>query len=260
VSRRENLKLGAVFEQALDPSIKRQLYMIGARVYDLVAGSVTDARRGADIAAALEPLAAAHTMAINIFESECEGYFHNVPGGLELKQSLACKSGCAFCCHVKVELTAFEAVAIWSELRGPAFAGQRAKAAEQAPRLGKLTTEGRRVAAEACPLLVDNVCSVYATRPYVCRGMFATSASDCESVLKTPSGAPLPAIRSPAVPRALSSAFAAGVNAALADQGLQSDLLELTAAFATLATLARREAAVTDWLAGQKVFEPTLPL
>jgi Fe-S-cluster containining protein len=257
LSRRDQLKLSSIYEQSLDAGLKDQLRLIGGRIYDLVTLGIADARKAEAPEATLRVFAEAHKSAVTVFESECEGYFHNVKGGLELKQSLACATGCAFCCHLKVEITAFEAVALWTELVSDTHTLQRQTAAANAPRLSRMTTEARRAARDPCALLVDNKCSVYETRPYVCRGMFSTSAQDCESVLMAPAGAKLPAIRSPAVPRALASAFASGVNAALADQGLQHDLIELTSAFATLAN---RKTAVADWLAGQRVFEPTLPL
>jgi hypothetical protein len=257
LSRRDNLKLALIYEQSLDAGLKDQLRLIGARIYDLVTLGIADARKAAGPGPVLQAFADAHKGAVTVFESECEGYFHNVRGGLELKRSLACGTGCSFCCHLKVELTAFEAVAIWAELVTDGYAGQRQTSVDNAPRLARMTTEARRAARDPCAMLVDNRCSVYETRPYVCRGMFSTSAQDCERVLMAPAGSVLPTIRSPAVPRALASAFAAGANAALADQGLQSDLIELTSAFATLTN---RDTAVADWLAGQKVFEPTLPL
>jgi Fe-S-cluster containining protein len=257
LSRRDNLKLANIYEQSLDAGLKGQLRLIGARIYDLVTLGIAAARKAGEPAAVLQSFADAHQDAITVFEAECEGYFHNVQGGLELKASLACATGCAFCCHLKVEITAFEAVALWAELVADGKAAQRQTAVTNAPRLGRMTTEARRAARDPCALLVDNKCSVYETRPYVCRGMFSTSAQDCERVLMAPAGAALPSIRSPAVPRALSSVFAAGANAALADQGLQCDLIELTSAFATLTN---RQSAVADWLAGKRVFEPTLPL
>jgi Fe-S-cluster containining protein len=257
LSRRDNLKLANVYEQSLDAGLKDQLRLIGARIYDLVTLGIADARKAGEPDAVLQSVADAHKGAVTVFESECEGYFHNVQGGLELKRSLDCGTGCAFCCHLKVEITAFEAVALWAELGTDTHAAQRQTAVANAPRLSRMTTEARRVARDPCALLVDNKCSVYETRPYVCRGMFSTSAQDCERVLMAPAGAALPTIRSPAVPRALASVFAAGANAALADQGLQYDLIELNSAFATLAN---SKTAVADWLAGRRVFEPTLPL
>ena len=48
----------------------------------------------------------------------------------------------------------------------------------------------------------------------------------------------------------------AGINAALAEKGVQHDFLELNAA---LATLVKWPAAFDEWLAGQRVFAPAAP-
>jgi len=250
------IRLTDQFEQMLSPVLKDQLRAIGGRVCDVVAPAVDQARRESDTARQREAFVDAHAVAAAIFESECAGYFHNVPGGLDLFKSLACKAGCAFCCELKVEITAFEAAAMWAGLQGEEWVRQRAAAAAIGPRTASLDTEGRRRARIPCALLLDGQCSVYAFRPYGCRGFFATDAADCERVLNTPAGVPLPPVRSPAVPRALASVFGAGVNAALADKGLQHDFLELNSA---LATLISRPDAFATWLGGARVFTPAAP-
>lgn len=245
------IRLNNVFEQMLSPAIKDQLRAIGGRVYDVVAPAVDQARRETDEARRREAFVDAHALAAAIFESECTGYFHNVPGGMDLFQSLACKPGCAFCCELKVEITAFEAAAIWAGLHGDEWAGQREAVAAVGPRTAPLDSEARRRARIPCALLADGQCAAYQFRPYGCRGFFATNAADCERVLKTAPGMTLPPVQSPAVPRALASAFAGGANAALADKGLQHDFLELNSAVATLVS---RPKAFGEWLAGGRVF------
>ena len=247
------IRLTEILEKMLEPGIKDQLRVIGGRVYDVVAPAVDQARRETDVAKQREAVADAHALAASIFEAECGGYFHNVPGGLDLFKSLACKPGCAFCCELKVEITAFEAAAIWADMQGDEWAERRKAVTTAGPRTAPLDTEARRRARIPCALLADGQCAVYASRPYACRGFFATNAADCERVLKTPPGRPLPAVRSPAVPRALSTAFGAGVNLALADKGVQHDFLELNSA---LATLLGRDTAFAEWLGGGRVFAP----
>jgi len=247
------IRLTEVFEQMLSPVLKDQLRAIGGRVYEIVAPAVDQARRETDETRQRDAFVDAHGLAATIFEAECNGYFHNVPGGLDLLKSLACKAGCAFCCELKVEITAFEAAAMWAGLQGDEWGQQRGALTAVGARTAPLDTEGRRRARIPCALLVDGQCSVYAFRPYGCRGFFATSAADCESVLKAPIGRPLPPVQSPAVPRALATVFGAGVNAALADKGLQHDFLELNSA---LATLIGRPDAFAAWLGGGRVFTP----
>jgi hypothetical protein len=255
VSRRTDLRLPDIFEQLLDPALKEQLRAIGGRVYDLVAPAIDEARAGHDDLARLRPLSDAHAMAVAVFESECLGYFHNVPGGLDLLNSLACKAGCTFCCELKVEVTGLEAAVLWGMVSRDR-ADRRQPILDTAPRTAGQDTEARRVARIPCALLANGQCSAYTVRPYACRGMFATDAQDCERVLTTPAGLPLPPVRSPAVPRALSAAFASGVNAAQADSGLQHEFFELHSA---LATLLDRPDALQAWLSGERVFTPAVP-
>jgi len=251
VSARDTLNLPARFDKALSPIIKDQLRAIGQRVYDLVAAALHDARAAGSDDARREHLMAAHTMALSIFESECLGYFHNVPGGLDLLNSLACKAGCTFCCELRVEVTALEAVAIWGASTKPDMAPVRSRVIAAAQRTQSMNDEARRQARIRCGFLQDGVCAAYASRPYACRGMFATDARDCEAVMTTPAGLPLPPVRSPAVPRALSGIFFAGVNAALKDAGLQHDGLELNSA---VAALLERPETFGRWFAGDKAF------
>ncbi len=248
----DHLPLPQIFENLLNPALKEQLRAIGGRVRDLVLLAVTEARAALPGLARLAPLVEAHASAIAIFESECLGYFHNVPGGLELQRALACKPGCTFCCELKIEITILEAVAIWRDLSDDSHAGQRAAVAEVAPRIATLNTEARRMARITCPLLAEGMCTVHDRRPYACRGLFSMDAAGCERALTAPAGVKVPPIRSPAVPRALSAAFGAGVNAALARAGLQHDILELSSA---LATLIARPTAADDWLSGKNVFD-----
>jgi Fe-S-cluster containining protein len=252
LERRRDIKLPLNVEALLDPGLKDQLRAIAARVSDLVAAGLRDARAAAAGADPLEPLLTAHAAALRIFESELEGYFHNVPGGPALKRSLACTAGCAFCCHLQVQVTALEAIAIAATLRPASHTAQRSAIAATVPRVRGLSVDARRAARIPCALLIEGMCSVYQTRPVACRALYSTDAKACEQVLMTPLGAPLPPIRSPAVPRALADTFAAGVNAALAEHGLQTGLFELTAA---LDALLRDPGAARRWLAG----EPVLP-
>lgn len=236
--------------EALDNEpVKAQLRAIGERVRDIVAAGANMARSEGSI----NSLLAAHAVAVKIFETESAGYFRHVSGGEALKASLACWPGCSFCCHLYVEVTPLEAVALWNALRDDRHAAPRRRIAETAPRVTGLAPEPRRAARLPCPLLANGQCALYETRPFACRGLYSTSAQACEAVLSTPIGVPLPQIRSPAVPRALAAVLGIGINAALGDAGLQNQTLELVAA---LDTLERDPGAASRWLAGERVFAP----
>lgn len=242
-----SIRLPLSVEALTDSTLREQLRAIARRLRDLVAAGLAEARDTSIGPDRLAPLLAAHAAALQIFENESAGYFHNVPGGPDLLRSFACKPGCTFCCHLHVDVTALEAVAIAAGLN----AARRDAVAATAPRVQTLSVDARRTARIPCALLADGVCTSYETRPVACRALYSTDAKACEEVLLAPAGAKLPPIRSPAVPRALAETFAAGVNAALAQAGLQSGLFELMAA---LDTLVRDPTAAGRWLAGERVF------
>jgi len=81
-----------------------------------------------------------------------------------LKQPYAaCKAGCSACCHIQVEISDREAQRIGAAVGrkpAPLPSGRLTTPTEQ---LGRVETP--------CPFLVENNCSIYADRPYVCREM-----------------------------------------------------------------------------------------
>jgi hypothetical protein len=241
------ITLPAIIEAISDEPVKVQLRAIGERIRDIITTGVGMARNDG----ALTLLLAAHGVAVRIFEAESAAYFKYVTGGEELLRSFACKPGCIFCCHLYVEVTSLEVVAVWNKLREGGYEAQRERVTANASRVMGLRPDKRREAKVPCAMLVDGACSIYETRPFACRGLYSTSAQACEEALNTPAGAPLPPIRSPALPRVLSAVLGVGINAALGDSGIQNETLELTTA---LDTLERNPDLPIRWLAGERVF------
>lgn len=244
---RPPLILPSIIEAISDEPVKVQLRAIGERIRDIIATGISMARAEGTFTSLL----AAHAVAARIFEAESAAYFKYVTGGEELLRSLACKPGCTFCCHLYVEVTPLEAVAAWSALRDESHRNQRQSVATNAPRVAGLPPDQRRAAKVACAMLADGACSIYETRPFACRGLYSTSAEACAAALDTPVGRPLPPIRSPALPRVLAAMLGVGINAGLADTGVQNDSLELTTA---LDELERNPDFPARWLAGERVF------
>ena len=78
---------------------------------------------------------------------------------------LVCRAGCAGCCHHHLSVFAVEAeeaLAAIETLPAPI----RARVEEQAREVIKREARGEPV---ACPLLVDDRCSIYESRPLICR-------------------------------------------------------------------------------------------
>jgi hypothetical protein len=93
-------------------------------------------------------------------------------------QQLACKMGCAFCCHGIVTITAPEAFRLAGVLRdrgSEAIARFRDAAKFTA---GK-SPEQRLGAKLPCAFLQNNSCSVYAARPIACRQVTSLTLDPC---------------------------------------------------------------------------------
>lgn len=96
-----------------------------------------------------------------------------------------------------------------------------------------------------CPLLADNLCSVYEVRPLVCRAWHSTDVHRCQR----PNGLPAP---NPAAMQLFASLIR-GLRMALADQNLENHEVELIAAL----DIALNTPQVTRrWLAGESLFTP----
>ena len=90
---------------------------------------------------------------------------------------LACAKGCATCCHNWVSATAPEIFLLARALGEDATAIARVRSA--ADRTRGLDRERRVHGGEACALLAENLCSVYAVRPLVCRAYVSASLPAC---------------------------------------------------------------------------------
>lgn len=81
------------------------------------------------------------------------------------KSHLQCGAGCSGCCHHHLSVFAVEA-AVLTEAIQALPEDQQARIRQQATDVNEKEACGERV---ACPLLVDNLCSVYESRPLICR-------------------------------------------------------------------------------------------
>lgn len=142
---------------------------------------------------------------------------------------IACRRGCAFCCHVDVSVTPLEAIRLWHRA-GEAAAVE--SAARRAP----------------CPMLVDGACSQYEARPYACRAVFSPDAKRCEDGYASDGVVPVPSLD---WPRALASCYITGEIAALDDLKLASHMVELRRALLVLRGDAE---AALRWLNGADIF------
>jgi Fe-S-cluster containining protein len=103
----------------------------------------------------------------------------------------ACKAGCAFCCHYKVEVRAHEMLLIKDYL-SKTFSAEKiaavlVEAEANAAIIRTLTPEQHLTTNLKCPMLQDNQCSIYPVRPFRCRNFHSTDANACEQSHNDPS-------------------------------------------------------------------------
>jgi Fe-S-cluster containining protein len=166
------------------------------------------------------------------------------------QMSLACRPGCAWCCHRLVVLTTIPEVLVMAEhLRRKLTEAELAELRRQISAVMEQKHRQSRFQPVAplipCPLLVDNLCSVYEVRPLVCWAWHASDVRRCQR----PNGLPAP---NPAAMQLFSS-LVRGLLMALADQKLENDEVELVAGL----DIALYTPQVTRrWLAGEILFGP----
>ena len=78
---------------------------------------------------------------------------------------LQCGAGCSGCCHHHLSVFAVEAAVLTEAIQALPEA-QQTRIRQQANEVKEREAKGESV---ACPLLVDNLCSVYESRPLICR-------------------------------------------------------------------------------------------
>ena len=96
---------------------------------------------------------------------------------------VACRKGCSDCCHAPVNATIVEAAAIVEALKRDRTTAELASlVAELRAYVDDLHSKietGAHQFRRACPLLRGNECSVYETRPLICRGQASWDKEIC---------------------------------------------------------------------------------
>lgn len=152
----------------------------------------------------------------------------------------ACRSGCAHCCHLRVEATEPEVFRIAQHLRAQPAAAQADALSALQRHAATTALNPTNPSRQACSFLVDDRCSIYAVRPAACRKAHSLSAPHC-------------AEQSTTIPQNLrllidAEALMAGTALAYGDQALPASAHELNAA--VLAAL-NDPTAMERWYQGQ---------
>jgi Fe-S-cluster containining protein len=169
---------------------------------------------------------------------------------------IACRSGCSFCCHLRVTVAPHEAIALFRHLRSrlPAALAreieQRVLAnAEQIAQLTEAQHWSRNV---KCAFLVDGACSAYTSRPMACALHHSLDVAACEVSYENPADHSV-GIRKLAVIEQTTTAAAAGMKEALDELGLSDEPLELHTA---VAAVLRDQSLIGRWRAGRTLRKP----
>jgi Fe-S-cluster containining protein len=99
---------------------------------------------------------------------------------------LACKAGCAYCCHRAPEATAPEVLAAVQHVQDTFSATKKRALLERIEQYAADVSKFRdgRISESrvACPYLENNLCSIYLARPSSCRGLNSVDAGICENI------------------------------------------------------------------------------
>lgn len=161
--------------------------------------------------------------------------------------ALACKKGCSHCCRVWISATAPEVLSIAKVVksRGGAVV-DRLMAAHSQTKDHDFVARSRHP--YPCPMLEQDICSIYESRPQPCRLAVSGDAQICERVFRNLSSEAIP------IPRVYlmgKSVYSIALAIALKRSHLPHQGYELNAA---LVRALDTEDAERAWLSGQDIF------
>jgi len=120
---------------------------------------------------------------------ELDRAYANAPA--EARSAVACREGCASCCHVAVDVQAhevlFAADHIQVHFSPQALSDALERLDAHRSRVAAFAGSERDQSRQACALLQAGACSIYAGRPQPCRSHHTSDAAVCEAHLLNPS-------------------------------------------------------------------------
>ena len=174
----------------------------------------------------------------------------------EPRKALACRRGCAHCCHAWVSAKAPE-VLIARAAIAPRDLDQVRTAVEAAYEVvAGMAPEQRAALAAPCPMLAAGECRIYAARPATCRTAVSLDAAVCAAAFR-PNAAPMD-LPTPDFHLVMRRGDSIALAGALKRAGYPAASYEFVAA---MRAALGRDDAESAWLAGADVFEgvPTDP-
>jgi hypothetical protein len=167
----------------------------------------------------------------------------------EPRKALACRRGCAHCCHAFVSARAPEVLIAKSAI--PAREREALRAAVEATYrvTGTLGPEARAKLATPCPMLAAGECRIYDARPGTCRTAVSLDVAACAAAF-APGAGPID-IPTPDFHIVMRRGYSIALAGALKRAGYSAPSYEFVGAMR--AALARPDAE-SAWLAGEDVF------
>jgi len=99
----------------------------------------------------------------------------------DVKGPVACGKGCSWCCTTFVSTSIPEIFNLARAVRqSPSVHARSLTAAAKAKGIPQKLRERQRI---VCPVLENNACSLYASRPLICRSLLSTSLETCLTIL-----------------------------------------------------------------------------
>lgn len=181
--------------------------------------------------------------------------FAQQASAMAMPKDVACRPGCAFCCHTRVSTSIPEVLVIADQLR-QALAPKVLDGLREG--LAALVETGNPTSLEwwletrtPCPFLLTSeggLCAIYDIRPFTCRSHHSTDAAKCREGFEAGEPTDIPCY--PLLRRGL-DIFSSAFVSTMRERGLASFQVSFTAALAV--ALAEQDAAAR-WLAGEDVF------
>jgi len=161
---------------------------------------------------------------------------------------VACKKGCSHCCYVWVSATIPEVLFIAKLMRsrGEAMALEKVRGAHRRTQDYDFATRERL--SHPCPMLHEDVCSIYESRPIACRFAVSTNAMICMRAFRQSSGENIP---TPVRYLKARGVYNIATVIALKHADLPHYYYEFNAA---LTRALERDDAEAAWLSGEDVF------
>jgi Fe-S-cluster containining protein len=170
---------------------------------------------------------------------------------------IACKSGCSFCCHLRVTVGPHEAIALFRHLKSeiPAVLAQEItqRVLANADQIAQMTEAQHLATNVKCAFLVDGRCSAYRARPMACALHHSLDVDPCEDLYENPADHSL-GIRKLQVIEQTMAATHAGTRQALEGLGLSNERMELHTA---VAAVLRDQSLIARWRSGRPLLKPT---